>query len=87
MVLGTPEEKEDKKNWLNIGIALTNLIFSLIAVAVSKAVGRKTLLLYGSIVSCVFLILITIAAYTMVDGSSSYHTMFVLSLYAYLASF
>ncbi|CAD8110180.1 unnamed protein product [Paramecium sonneborni] len=83
----------DLKNWLNITVGLVNLFFSIVAIPLLRNLGRRPLLLYGTLACSVFLGLISLFSCFLPDDDvekfevTGSAVMVIIFMFLYLAAF
>ncbi|CAD8163032.1 unnamed protein product [Paramecium octaurelia] len=77
---------ETKINWANVAVGLINIIFSFLAISLLQKFGRRTLLLYGTIV-CTFFLSIAFGFSFSQDPSTTIGILIVLAIFGYLGAF
>ncbi|CAK88851.1 unnamed protein product (macronuclear) [Paramecium tetraurelia] len=77
---------ETKINWANVAVGLINIIFSFLAISLLQKFGRRTLLLYGTIV-CTFFLSIAFGFSFSEDPNTTIEILIVFAIFGYLGAF
>ncbi|CAD8093376.1 unnamed protein product [Paramecium sonneborni] len=80
------KDNETKINWANVSVGLINIIFSFIAISLLQKFGRRTLLLYGTIVCTIFLA-VAFGFSFETNPNTTVEILIVLAIFGYLGAF